>query len=75
MSQPHKNAFGLDLLLRVTFLLKRKKKNQSYNQGSFGISVDTNKAVECGTILIQILCGTFYLVLWQDVLFDFPQVQ
>lgn len=26
MSQPHKNAFGLDLLLRVTFCWKEKKK-------------------------------------------------
>uniref|UniRef100_A0A452U5K8 Phospholipase D family member 5 n=1 Tax=Ursus maritimus TaxID=29073 RepID=A0A452U5K8_URSMA len=42
------------------FLLK-KKKNQSYNQVSFGISVDTKRTVECAAILIRILCGTFCL--------------
>lgn len=42
------------------FLLK-KKKNQSYNQVSFVISVDTKRTVECAAILIRILCGTFCL--------------
>lgn len=43
------------------FLLKKKTKNQSYYQVSFGISVDAKGTVECAAILIQILCGTFCL--------------
>lgn len=67
MSQPHKNAFGLELLLRVTICWK-KKKNQSYNQVSFVISVDTKRTVECAAILIRILCGTFCL--YHDKMFS-----